>query len=50
MNADHWSMRVDAVTGEVLNKHNFTIYCKIDHPGHSHCERSRMAQKEASNQ
>ena len=45
MNADHWSMRVDAVTGEVLNKHNFTIYCKIDHPGHSHCERSRMAQK-----
>ena len=29
--ADYWSLRVDAVTGEILDKNNFTVYCKADH-------------------
>ncbi|MEM8527997.1 MAG: M36 family metallopeptidase [Bacteroidota bacterium] len=29
--ADYWSMRIDALTGEVLNKGNYTVYCNHDH-------------------
>ncbi len=34
---DYWSIRVDAVNGTLLDKHNLTIKCKFDHPGHSNC-------------
>ena len=27
--ADHWSLRVDAVTGEILQKNNYTLYCSF---------------------
>lgn len=29
--SDVWSMRVDAQTGEILDKINFTVYCKAGH-------------------
>ncbi len=29
-NADYWSIRVDAANGNVLDKTNFTVYCKFD--------------------
>ena len=32
---DMWSIRVDAQTGLILDKHNYTVYCK---PGHYHRE------------
>ncbi len=28
--ADWWSMRVDAKTGEILHQHNWTVYCNFD--------------------
>jgi extracellular elastinolytic metalloproteinase len=30
--ADVWSMRIDALSGIVLNKSNRTVYCKAGHP------------------
>ncbi len=32
-NSDYWSVRVDAQTGKIINKHNYTIYCSHDHGG-----------------
>ncbi|MEN0045932.1 MAG: M36 family metallopeptidase, partial [Bacteroidota bacterium] len=29
--ADYWSMRIDAITGEVLDKGNYTVYCNHEH-------------------
>ncbi|MEL6944045.1 MAG: M36 family metallopeptidase, partial [Bacteroidota bacterium] len=29
--ADYWSIRIDALTGEVLHKGNYTVYCNHDH-------------------
>ncbi len=29
--ADWWSMRVDAQTGQILDKINWTVYCNFDH-------------------
>lgn len=26
-NADHWSVRMDAQTGKLLDRHNYTVYC-----------------------
>jgi extracellular elastinolytic metalloproteinase len=26
-NADHWNIRLDALTGEILHKDNYTVYC-----------------------
>lgn len=26
--ADYWDMNIDAVTGEFVSKHNYTLYCK----------------------
>ena len=43
--ADYWSLRVDAVTGEILNKNNYTVYCKVDHSvagAHSAVEEARF--------
>ncbi len=31
--SDHWNMRIDAQTGEILEKDNYTVYCKA---GHAH--------------
>ena len=28
-NSDYWSTRVDAVTGEVIDQNNFTVYCSF---------------------
>lgn len=36
-NSDYWSMRVDAITGEVISKNNWTVYCQFDdNPYHNH--------------
>lgn len=36
-NADYWNIKVDAATGEVLGKHNYTVYCKHEHGAyHNH--------------
>ena len=39
--ADFWSVRVDALTGEVLHQHNWTVYCNFhqddSHQHHTHC-------------
>ncbi|MFZ1256612.1 MAG: hypothetical protein WAR77_09665, partial [Saprospiraceae bacterium] len=32
---DCWSIRVDAVNGEILDQQNLVIKCTFDHPGHS---------------
>jgi len=29
--SDYWSIRVDAATGEILDKTNFTVYCNVEH-------------------
>lgn len=34
---DYWSIRVDAVNGEILDQQNLNIKCNFDHPGHSRC-------------
>ncbi len=34
---DYWSIRVDAINGNILDKHNLTVKCSFDHPGHSNC-------------
>jgi extracellular elastinolytic metalloproteinase len=46
---DLWTLRVDAITGEVLYKHNHTLYCKAGHPHKleaesAHCD-TKTAQK-----
>ncbi|MBR9919782.1 MAG: T9SS type A sorting domain-containing protein [Bacteroidetes bacterium] len=34
---DHWSLRLDATTGELVNKNNYTIYCNSgSETGHTH--------------
>jgi len=30
---DYWSVRVDANSGSIVNKHNYTVYCKHEHHG-----------------
>ncbi|HAI84701.1 MAG TPA: hypothetical protein DCL43_13635 [Chitinophagaceae bacterium] len=30
--ADHWLMRIDATTGALIGKDNFTVYCSWEHP------------------
>jgi len=35
--SDYWSVRVDAVTGEILDQHNYTVYCAMGNlVGHKH--------------
>jgi len=37
--SDYWSMRVDALTGEVLDQYNWTLYCSFgQHSHHQHNE------------
>lgn len=36
-NADYWNVKVDAATGNVLGKHNYTTYCTFAHDAyHNH--------------
>ncbi len=28
--SDYWSIRVDAMTGEILDQNNWTVYCKVE--------------------
>lgn len=34
--ADMWSTRIDAVTGDILNEHNWTVYCDIGPNTYAH--------------
>ena len=34
--ADYWSIRVDAVTGTILHRHNWTVYCNFHQEAHAH--------------
>ena len=36
--ADHWNVRVDAVTGQVIDENNFTVYCKFHNEHHQECK------------
>ncbi|MCF8245723.1 MAG: T9SS-dependent M36 family metallopeptidase [Saprospiraceae bacterium] len=38
--SDMWSCRVDAVTGDLLDKANWTVYCKVDHTAFMHTEKN----------
>jgi uncharacterized repeat protein (TIGR01451 family) len=35
---DYWSTRIDALTGEVIDEHNYTVYCKFEHKHSDHCQ------------
>jgi extracellular elastinolytic metalloproteinase len=35
---DHWSVRIDALTGKLLNKVSYTVHCTIDHNRYSRSE------------
>lgn len=47
--SDYWNIRVDALTGEILDKHNYTVYC---HAGgvHRHEEQCTVDQTVVQNQ
>lgn len=34
--SDYWSIRADALTGEVLHRHNWTVYCNVHKTRHHH--------------
>ncbi len=36
--SDLWSIRVDAVNGKILDKHNLTVYCDISHDTYRHID------------
>jgi len=37
--ADYWSVRVDAITGDIISKNNYTVYCNHQHGAfHKHTE------------
>ncbi|MBI1225278.1 MAG: T9SS type A sorting domain-containing protein [Bacteroidetes bacterium] len=38
--SDMWSCRVDAVTGDLLDKANWTVYCKVDHTAFMHTDKN----------
>ncbi len=35
---DHWSVRIDALTGKLLNKVSYTVHCTVDHNRYSRLE------------
>ncbi|HMG16389.1 MAG TPA: M36 family metallopeptidase, partial [Saprospiraceae bacterium] len=35
---DYWSMRIDAVTGQLLDKKSFTVHCNISKDNYSHLD------------
>ena len=42
---DYWSVRVDAVSGEVINQHNWTVSCDLSgHGAHQHNEHCAVTQ------
>jgi uncharacterized repeat protein (TIGR01451 family) len=40
--SDYWSMRLDALTGDVLDQHNWTLYCDFG-AGHTHTHNDHCA-------
>lgn len=46
---DHWTARVDALTGEILDKTSWTIHCQFDHPDHNHSDFSLENQDKQPN-
>ncbi|MCC6816355.1 MAG: M36 family metallopeptidase [Saprospiraceae bacterium] len=48
--SDYWNVRVDAVTGKVIDQNNFTVYCKFPHQRtHSNCEEHQHDNSELLN-
>ena len=45
--ADWWNFQVDAVTGEILHKENWTVSCNIlgDHNTHNHSNNEKLENK-----
>lgn len=41
-NADYYSLRIDAVTGEMVDKNNYTVYCT--HENHRHQQKDKCAE------
>lgn len=52
-NHDKWCTRVDAVSGDVLDEYNWTIYCKVDGSAFSrhdhHCESEHQTRPQQEN-
>lgn len=47
--SDYWSLRVDALNGEVIGKINLTSYCNLGHlhrPGDAECDHTSAAHQE----
>ena len=44
-NADYWSLRVDAQTGDIVNKNNYTTYCNFGH--HSNRNNTRVKKRKS---
>jgi extracellular elastinolytic metalloproteinase len=44
---DHWSVRVDALTGEILDKNSWTVHCNFDHPHSDACQNIDASLKNA---
>ncbi|MDX1942921.1 MAG: T9SS-dependent M36 family metallopeptidase [Saprospiraceae bacterium] len=36
--SDHWSVRIDALNGDLLSKDNWTVYCHFDDTAHQHSD------------
>jgi extracellular elastinolytic metalloproteinase len=49
--ADYWSTRVDAITGEILDQHNYTVKCSFGHQHQEKCfEKHASAELQKNNQ
>ncbi|HQU59874.1 MAG TPA: M36 family metallopeptidase, partial [Saprospiraceae bacterium] len=44
--ADYWSLRVDAITGEILDQNNWTVYCNFD-ASHDHEQDCGIAERQS---
>ncbi|MBK9271194.1 MAG: M36 family metallopeptidase [Saprospiraceae bacterium] len=34
---DYWSTRIDAITGQIIDEHNYTLYCQFGHQHKGRC-------------
>ncbi len=48
--SDIWSLVVDAQTGEIINKHNYTVYCQSGDIPHTHSAGGACADQTGSQQ
>jgi hypothetical protein len=39
---DWWNVRIDAQTGEYIEKNNWTVNCNFDHPSSGQCEHQKL--------